>query len=110
MPLLSTFKDAWQAELAACCTHLLIDEAHHVTATTWSRLREHFAGKPTFQFTATPYRNDGQHVDGRMIFNYPLAKAQEDRYFSKIVSKELWEPVDSDEAAAKAAIAQLKKT
>lgn len=109
MPLLSTFKEAWQAELATCCTHLFIDEAHHVTAATWSRLRGHFAGKPTFQFTATPYRNDGQHVDGRIIFNYPLAKAQEERYFNKIVLKELWEPVDSDEAVAKAAIAQLKE-
>ena len=109
MPLLSTFNDAWQAELASCCTHLFIDEAHHVTATTWSRLRDHFTGKPTFQFTATPYRNDGQHVDGRIIFNYPLARAQEEHYFNKIVLKELWEPVDSDEAVAKAAVVQLKE-
>jgi superfamily II DNA or RNA helicase len=109
MPLLSTFNDAWQTELASYCSHLFIDEAHHVRAVTWKGLREHFGGKPTLQFTATPYRNDGQHVDGRIIFNYPLARAQEEGYFNKIVLKELWEPVDSDEAVAKAAITQLRE-
>jgi superfamily II DNA or RNA helicase len=109
MPLLSSFNDAWQTELASYCSHLFIDEAHHVRAVTWSRLRDHFIGKPILQFTATPYRNDGQHVDGRIIFNYPLARAQEEGYFNKIVLKELWEPVDSDEAVAKAAISQLRE-
>ena len=109
MPLLSTFNDAWQTELASYCSHLFIDEAHHVRAVTWSRLRDHFGGKAILQFTATPYRNDGQHVDGRIIFNYPLARAQEEGYFNKIVLKELWEPVDSDEAVAKTAIAQLRE-
>jgi superfamily II DNA or RNA helicase len=109
MPLLGTFDDDWQTKLASHCSHLFIDEAHHVRAVTWSRLRGHFSGKPCFQFTATPYRNDGQHVDGRIIFNYPLARAQQEGYFNKIVLKELWEPVDSDEAVAKAAIAQLKE-
>ena len=109
MPLLSTFKASLQASLASYCTHLFIDEAHHVKAVTWHRLRAQFKGKPVLQFTATPYRNDGQHVDGRIIFNYPILRAQREGYFKKIVLKELWEPVDSDEAIAKAAINQLKE-
>ncbi|MFY9732353.1 MAG: DEAD/DEAH box helicase family protein [Candidatus Acidiferrales bacterium] len=108
MPLLSTFEDAWQKELAIHCSHLFIDEAHHVRAVTWSRLRSHFGENPCLQFTATPYRNDGQHVDGRIIFNYPLVRAQQEGYFNKIVLRELWEPVDSDEAVAKTALTQLK--
>ncbi len=108
MPLLSTFEDAWQKELAVHCSHLFIDEAHHVRAVTWSRLRSHFEGNPCLQFTATPYRNDGQHVDGRIIFNYPLVRAQQEGYFNKIVLRELWEPVDSDEAVAKTAVTQLR--
>lgn len=109
MSLISSFEPALQASLASYCSHLFIDEAHHVKAPTWNKLRSQFVGKPILQFTATPYRNDGQHVDGRIIFNYPILRAQEEGYFKKIVLRELWEPVDSDEAIAKAAINQLKE-
>jgi superfamily II DNA or RNA helicase len=108
MSLLGTFDKALLAELSSRCSHLFIDEAHHVKAVTWDRVRSAFGGKPTIQFTATPYRNDGKHVDGRMVFNYPLFRAQKDGYFKKITLKELWVPVDSDEAVAKAAVSQLK--
>jgi superfamily II DNA or RNA helicase len=107
MPLLATFSDLHQNALASLCSHLFIDEAHHVRAVTWNRLRERFRGKPVLQFTATPYRNDGQHVDGKIIFNYPLRKAQQEGYFQKITLKELWDYVEPDEAIAKAAIEQL---
>ena len=107
MPLLSNFSELDQKLLATYCDCLFIDEAHHVKATTLSRLREQFAGKPILQFTATPYRNDGQHVDGRIIFNYPIRKAQEEGYFNKLVLKELWDYVEIDESVAKAAVDQL---
>jgi superfamily II DNA or RNA helicase len=107
MPLLGRFNDEELEELASLCDYLFIDEAHHVKATTWSRLRSQFAGKPVLQFTATPYRNDGQHVDGTIIFNYPLRMAQAEGYFKKLILKELWEYVDVEESVAKAAIDQL---
>jgi superfamily II DNA or RNA helicase len=108
MPLLGTFSDLDQKVLASCCSHLFIDEAHHVKATTWNRLRARFDGKPILQFTATPYRNDGQHVDGPVVFDYPLRKAQQEGYFKKIVLKELWDYVDPEQAVARTAIEQLK--
>src|SRR5262249_8160222 len=108
MPMLATFTDMQQRALATQCSHLFIDEAHHVRATTWSRLREQFRGRPILQFTATPYRNDGKHVDGKIIFNYPLRKAQEEGYFNKITVRELWDYVEPDQAVALAAIDQLK--
>jgi superfamily II DNA or RNA helicase len=108
MPLLGTFSELDQKTLASCCSHLFIDEAHHVRAATWNRLRSRFAGKPILQFTATPYRNDGQHVDGKIIFNYPLRKAQEKGYFKKIVLKELWDYVEPDHSVAEAAVERLK--
>ena len=107
VPLLSKFTDVSQKALASHCSCLFIDEAHHTTATTWNRLRSRFLGKPILQCTATPYRNDGQHIDGRVIFNYPLRKAQEEGYFTKIVLKELWDYVEIDESVAKAAVDQL---
>ncbi len=107
VPLLSAFSELNQKVLASYCDYLFIDEAHHVKAVTWSKLRAQFAGKPILQFTATPYRNDGQHVDGRIIFNYPVRKAQEDGYFNKLILKELWDYVEIDESVAKAAVDQL---
>src|SRR5262249_7143155 len=109
MSLLATFEEPLLAELRSRCSHLFIDEAHHVKAATWERVRTVFTGKPTIQFTATPYRNDGKHVDGRIVFNYPLLRAQEEGYFKKITLRELWEPVDSDRAVAQSAVDQLKQ-
>jgi superfamily II DNA or RNA helicase len=69
---------------AECCTYLFVDEAHHVETRTWERFRGVFAACPVLQFTATRFRNDGQHVDGRVIFDYPLQRAQEEGYFAPI--------------------------
>jgi superfamily II DNA or RNA helicase len=107
MPLLGGFSELDQETIATCCSCLFIDEAHHVKAVTWSRVRSRFEGKPILQFTATPYRNDGQHVDGRIIFNYPLRKAQEEGYFRRIQLRELWDYVEIEEAVAKVAVDQL---
>ena len=32
---------------------------------TWDRFKKKFSSNRVFQFTATPYRNDGRHVGGR---------------------------------------------
>jgi superfamily II DNA or RNA helicase len=73
-----------QARIAQSCTHLFIDEAHHAEALTWRSFRELFHGKYVLQFTATPFREDGQKIDGRLIYVYPLKKAQEEGYFRPI--------------------------
>jgi superfamily II DNA or RNA helicase len=108
MPLLGRFSELDQRTLAECCSHLFIDEAHHVRAATWNRLRSRFAGRRVLQFTATPYRNDGQHVDGKIVFNYSVRRAQQEGYFKKIILREVWDYVDPDRAVAEAAVAQLK--
>lgn len=69
---------------AANFTHLIFDEAHHVVAATWERIRKAFGCKPAIYFTATPFRLDQQRLDGRIIFNYSLSQAQRDNYFQKI--------------------------
>ena len=89
---------------------LVIDEAHHIGATRWSRFREAFSGKPILQFTATPFRRDGNLVDGSVIYSYPLRRAQQDGYFKPITFEPVYEPVPSkaDETIASAAITQLR--
>ncbi len=95
--------------IAVLCSHLFVDEAHHVPAQSWSRVRASFAGKPVLQFTATPYRGDGKLVDGRVIYNYPLRKAQTDGYFRPIRFRPVEEYAEdrSDERIARVALSQL---
>ena len=70
--------------IAKISERLFIDEAHHVAAKTWNDIKQAFKDKTVLQFTATPFRNDGKLVDGKVIYNYPLKLAQEDGYFKKI--------------------------
>lgn len=63
---------------------LIVDEAHHIMANSWMNFKEHFLQKKILQFTATPFRNDGKKIDGKIIYNYPLHKAQKEGYFQKI--------------------------
>ncbi|MET3586130.1 hypothetical protein ABID21_002247 [Pseudorhizobium tarimense] len=77
-----------QERMAQMCGALFIDEAHHVKAKTWRAFRAWFSEAATdkliFQFTATPFREDGGKVDGKFIYYYPLAKAQNEDYFGQI--------------------------
>jgi len=95
-----------KAKLAESCTHLFIDEAHHVPAKTWDSIKKLFEGKYILQFTATPFRTDGKRIEGEIIYNYPLGMAQEDGYFRKINLKKIQENDDrkSDKEIAKNAI------
>lgn len=96
--------------LASTCDALVLDEAHHVAADSWTGLRDQFVGKRVLQFTATPFRRDGEPVDGRVVYNYPLRKAQEDGYFTKIHFHAILESDrdDADRIVASTAIAQLR--
>lgn len=100
-----------QRKIAEKCTHLFIDEAHHIPAPSWKKFRALFIGKPILQFTATPFRNDGRLIDGKIIFNYPLRLAQKKGYFKKITYDPVFEynSRKSDEAIAVKAVKQLKK-
>jgi superfamily II DNA or RNA helicase len=89
---------------------LVIDEAHHVGAQRWTKFREAFAGTPVLQFTATPFRRDGNIVDGQVIYSYPLRMAQADGYFKPIVFEPVYEAVqtEADRAIAEAAVGRLR--
>lgn len=100
--------DALEALLAAC-THLFIDEAHHVAARTWSGIRDHFTDKPVVQFTATPFREDGKHLQGRTIYAFPLREAQAQGYFSQIDYTAVIDFDDVDHAVAEQSVAKLRE-
>lgn len=94
------------------CTHLIVDEAHHITAKTWSRIKNKFLKKrPILQFTATPFRADGQRVDGKIIYNYHIETAQNEGYFKEIEFYPVIEYVESksDYVIAEKSVSLLKK-
>jgi superfamily II DNA or RNA helicase len=97
-------------EIAERVKVLFVDEAHHVAAKGWSTFRSAFRDRKVLQFTATPFRRDGLLVDGQVIFNYPLRRAQEENYFKRITFQPIYEPVSSkvDAVIAEAAIARLR--
>ncbi|MBL7837021.1 MAG: DEAD/DEAH box helicase family protein [Bacteroidetes bacterium] len=66
------------------CEAIFIDEAHHSSAPTWEILKSNFKKPKIIQFTATPFREDGKPVNGKIVFNYPLEEAQKNKFFTKI--------------------------
>lgn len=95
-------------ELRKKVSHIFIDEAHHSEADSWSKIRKYFTEKPIIQFTATPFRNDNKKVDGKIIYNYPLRKAQIEGYFKPITFKKLYEYSNKDYQLAAEGLKQLK--
>jgi superfamily II DNA or RNA helicase len=108
--IISRMTPAFVAELNNKVTHIFIDEAHHTEATSWNRLRENFSSKKVIQFTATPFRNDNKKIGGKIIYNYPLKKAQLEGYFKPINFKKIYEYSTSnkDRALAEKGIEQLR--
>ncbi|MFE4500170.1 DEAD/DEAH box helicase [Rhodococcus sp. NPDC056743] len=94
--------------LLTTCTHLFIDEAHHVAARTWTEIRHAFNEKPVVQFTATPFREDGKHLQGRNIYSFPLREAQAQGYFSRINYTAVIGLEDVDEELAKQSVSKLR--
>lgn len=90
---------------------VVFDEAHHLAAPDWKNVRERFISKRILQFTATPYRNDGKKLDGKIIFNYSLGLAQSNGYFKPIDFYPIqeYEEEKSDKEIAQMAINLLNK-
>lgn len=110
MSLINVFPSEYIDLCCELCSELIIDEAHHIAATTWNRLKKKFEKQRILQFTATPFRNDEKKVDGKIIYNFPLALAQEQGYFETINFKSIFEfdEESSDLAIAQAAVEQLE--
>jgi len=110
MSLLQRFPEEYLMVINKTCDTLIVDEAHHIAANTWATVKYKLGKLRCLQFTATPFRNDGKKVDGKIIYNFPLAMAQQQGYFQKINFLPLMEfdEEKGDFAIAEAAIKQLE--
>jgi superfamily II DNA or RNA helicase len=90
---------------------VFFDEAHHVPANSWQRIMDTVNQQVVVQFTATPFRLDGQRIPGRIIYSFPLRLAQEQKYFRQINFCEVFEPDEdkADGAIATEAVRQLRE-
>lgn len=89
------------------CSHLFVDEAHHVAASSWRSVVQAFGEKPVLQFTATPYREDKHRLGGKLIYTYPLRLAQEAGVFSRIDYVAVQSIAEADRKVAERAVLAL---
>ena len=96
------------SRLVERCERLFVDEAHHVAAKTWAAIADRFSERFIAQFTATPFREDGKQLGGRIPYAYPLRLAQKHGYFAPINYHSIVDLGDMDRAVATAALQQLR--
>ncbi|MBB1158133.1 DEAD/DEAH box helicase [Amycolatopsis dendrobii] len=89
-------------------SHLMVDEAHHAPAPSWTTIIDSFSDRRVLLFTATPFREDRKSLPGRVIFRFPLREAQRDGYFTTIDYQTVASLDDTDEALADLALARLR--
>ncbi|GGO41806.1 DEAD/DEAH box helicase [Deinococcus humi] len=90
---------------------VLVDEAHHAEAPTWKSLLDHFPKARRVLCSATPFRNDRQTLGARIVYHYPLRRAQRENIFSEItfVPVTASTPEDADIAIAQQAQAMFER-
>ncbi|MFI7219972.1 DEAD/DEAH box helicase [Micromonospora maritima] len=95
--------------LLAQFSHLMVDEAHHAPAPSWAGIIQAFGDRPVLLFTATPFREDGKKLPGRIIFRFPLREAQRDRYFTQIDYRAVLSLGGTDHLVADLAVDRLRR-
>ncbi len=63
---------------------VFFDEAHHIRAPSWEELLGMFGSSKKVLLTATPFRLDQLKMLGRMIYNYPIERAVQNKIYQKI--------------------------
>lgn len=80
---------------------IIIDEAHHSTATTWVEATNYFKTAKVIKLTGTPFRTDGEQITGHLVYKYPLSRAMYNNYVKSLsnieyVPEQLFLTIDDD--------------
>ncbi len=81
---------------------IIIDEAHHSTASTWVDCVQYFVNAKVLKLTGTPFRTDGEKITGELIYKYSLSRAMANEYVKSLsninyIPEELKLTIDDDE-------------
>ena len=68
---------------------ILFDEGHHGVADSWMALKAQFPAARIVNFSATPMRADGQIMEGRVIYTYPIFEAIREGYVKRLKAMQL---------------------
>lgn len=68
---------------------ILVDEAHHNTASSWQQVKRRFPGARIVNFSATPRRADGGLMEGQIVYTFPVLRAIEAGYVKRLKAKML---------------------
>jgi superfamily II DNA or RNA helicase len=68
---------------------ILVDEAHHNTATSWQQVKARFPRARIVNYSATPARADGQLMEGQIIYSFPVLTAIQAGYVKRLRAKML---------------------
>lgn len=68
---------------------ILVDEAHHNPAESWRQVKRRFPAARIVNYSATPTRADGQQMEGRIIYSFPVIRAIEAGYVKRLRAKML---------------------
>lgn len=63
---------------------ILVDEGHHNVAESWELLRRRFSNAKIINVSATPVRADGQIMEGKIIYSFPVARAMQQGYIKRL--------------------------
>ncbi len=75
----------WLAKLPADFFDLILfDEGHHNVAESWQQLRKRFPEARIINLSATPARADGQVMEGRVIYSFPVVRAIREGYVKRL--------------------------
>jgi DNA repair protein RadD len=84
---LATNPDKWLRKFPRDFFDLIVvDEAHHSPAESWKLVLEHFKNARVINMTATPFRGDGQEIEGKLVYRYPFKKATFKGYIKRITA------------------------
>lgn len=80
---------------------IIIDEAHHSTATTWIECINYFKNAKVLKLTGTPFRTDGDKITGKLIYKYSLGRAMSNNFVKSLsniqyIPKELKLTIDNN--------------
>lgn len=111
MKSIGNASDDGQRQFAGLFSHIFFDEAHHVEATTWKNFRKYCDHAKIVLFTATPFREDGKPLQGKIIYSFPLSEAQKQDLFGSIRFVDVFEPNKryANHRIASAAVQRLRE-
>jgi len=80
---------------------IIIDEAHHSTASTWVEALRYFHRAKVIKLTGTPFRSDGEKIYGDIIYEYKLSAAMAHQYVKSLenftyIPEKLYLTIDND--------------